>query len=129
MRIFDNLLSRSKPKIEEKALPWMPLNALTQLDAIDERSKKKLQIIFKYSSRCGISRVVLNQFEAKYPLTEENAELYFLDLINYRTVSNEIAQKYKVRHESPQLLIIKDGSLLVHGSHGGINDIDLENFI
>ena len=95
MGIFNNLLSRSKELKEERVLPWKSLNALHQLEAIHERSKSKVQVIFKYSTRCGISRMVLNQFEKSYNLSEDDLDLYFLDLINYRMVSNEVAQKFQ----------------------------------
>ena len=129
MGIFNNLLSRSKERKETKVLPWIALNALHQLEAIDERSKSKTQVIFKYSTRCGISRMVLNQFEKAHNLSEDDLDLYFLDLINYRMVSNEVAQKFQVIHESPQLLVIKNGAVVAHGSHSGVNAIDLNNFI
>jgi bacillithiol system protein YtxJ len=129
MGIFNNLLSRSKAQKDDRVLPWIALNALHQLEAISERSKSKVQVIFKYSTRCGISRMVLNQFERTYDLSSDDLDLYFLDLINYRMVSNEVVQKFQVIHESPQLLIIKNGAVVAHGSHSGVNAIDLNNFI
>ena len=129
MGIFNNLLSRSKEQRYDRVLPWIALNALHQLEAISERSKSKVQVIFKYSTRCGISRMVLNQFERTYDLSSDDLDLYFLDLINYRMVSNEVVQKFQVIHESPQLLIIKNGAVVAHGSHSGVNAIDLNNFI
>ncbi len=129
MGIFNNLLSRSKEQKDDRVLPWIALNALHQLEAISERSKSKVQVIFKYSTRCGISRMVLNQFERTYDLSSDDLDLYFLDLINYRMVSNEVVQKFQVIHESPQLLIIKNGAVVAHGSHSGVNAIDLNNFI
>ena len=129
MGIFNNLLSRSKEQKYDRVLPWIALNALHQLEAISERSKSKVQVIFKYSTRCGISRMVLNQFERTYDLSSDDLDLYFLDLINYRMVSNEVVQKFQVIHESPQLLIIKNGAVVAHGSHSGVNAIDLNNFI
>jgi bacillithiol system protein YtxJ len=129
MGIFNNLLSRSKAQKDDRVLPWIALNALHQLEAISERSKSKVQVIFKYSTRCGISRMVLNQFERTYDLSSDDLDLYFLDLINYRMVSSEVVQKFQVIHESPQLLIIKNGAVVAHGSHSGVNAIDLNNFI
>ena len=73
--------------------------------------------------------MVFNQFESSYNLTKGDADLYFLDIISYRTVSNEVGYKFQVMHESPQLLVIKNGEVVAHSSHGGINTIDLDNFI
>jgi len=125
--MFKKLFGSSEPK-EEKVLPWIALNSIEQLNEIEERSKGKTQFIFKHSTRCGISRMVMNQFVAAYDL-DANADLYYLDLLNYRDVSNEVGYKFQVMHESPQLLVIKNGVVVAHASHGAINDIDLVEFI
>jgi bacillithiol system protein YtxJ len=127
-KIFGTSTS-SVTKKEKKVLPWITLNSLEQLDVIESASKTKTQIIFKYSSRCGVSRMVLNQFVDNYELTEQDLDLYFLDLISYRSVSNEVGYKFQVMHESPQLLVIKNGVVIAHDSHGGVNAIDLNSFI
>ena len=72
---------------------------------------------------------VLNQFENAYELSEEDLDLYFLDLISNRDVSNEVGYKFQVIHESPQLLVIKDGVVVAHASHGGINAINLNDYL
>jgi bacillithiol system protein YtxJ len=125
--MFKKLFGSSEPK-EEKILPWIALNSVEQLNEIEERSKGKTQLIFKHSTRCGISRMVMSQFVAAYDL-DLNADLYYLDLLSYREVSNEVGYKFQVLHESPQLLVIKNGVVVAHASHGGINDMDLAKFI
>lgn len=124
-KIFDTKSSQNK---EEKILPWIPLTSTDELDHIVERSITKTQLIFKHSTRCGISRMVMNQFVATYNL-DLNADLYYLDLLSYREVSNEVGYKFQVLHESPQLLVIKNGVVVAHASHGAINDIDMVKFI
>lgn len=116
-----------EPKLE-KTLPWVPLNAIDQLVDIEENSKQKTQVIFKHSTRCGISRMVMNQFVSAYDL-EAKLDLYYLDLLGYREVSNETGYKFQVLHESPQLLVIKNGVVVAHASHGAINEIDLLKFV
>ena len=128
MRLFKNIFKASEPK-EVKILPWIPLNDLQQLDHIQDNSKSKIQVIFKHSTRCGVSRMVLNQFVDAYNFSEVDLDLYFLDLINYRNLSNEIGYRFQILHESPQLLVIKYGVVVAHGSHGGVNQIDLSSFI
>lgn len=110
-------------------LAWTNLNTVEQLDTIAETSKTKTQIIFKHSTRCGVSRMVISQFKKDYGLSEKEADLYYLDLLNYRTVSSAISEKFKVRHESPQLLVIKDGAVVAHESHSGINSLSLGGFV
>ncbi|WP_452231347.1 bacillithiol system redox-active protein YtxJ, partial [Lacinutrix sp. MEBiC02595] len=122
------LFGSSEPK-EEKVLPWIPLNAMPQLQFIEEKSKVKTQVIFKHSTRCGISRMVMNQFVTMYSLTEKDLDLYYLDLLNYRDISNEIGVQFMVMHESPQILVIRNGNVVRHASHGSINDVNLQDYI
>tara|TARA_R110002050_G_scaffold261556_1_gene401706 strand:- start:239677 stop:240066 length:390 start_codon:yes stop_codon:yes gene_type:complete len=129
MGLMNKIFGGTTEKKEEKLLPWIPLNTVSQLDDIEAKSSTKTQIIFKHSTRCGISRMVMNQFVDAYSLTEKDLNLYYLDLLEYRDVSNEIVHKFQVMHESPQLLIIKNGVVVKHDSHGSINEIDLTRFV
>ena len=128
MGLFDRLFnSNSRPK-ETKILPWQNLISVSQLDDIEERSTKKPQLIFKHSTRCGISRMVINQFVDAYDL-ETDADLYYLDILNYRDVSDEVGYRFQVMHQSPQLLVVRNGIVVAHASHGAINDLNFERFM
>jgi bacillithiol system protein YtxJ len=130
MGIFGSLFSgNSDSKKEKKILPWIPLRSINQLDEIEKKSKGKTQVIFKHSTTCGISRMVLNMFVDTYNVSESQLDLYFLDLHAHRDVSNETGIKFQVVHQSPQLLIIKNGVTVFHTSHGAISDVSLEKFI
>ncbi len=113
MGILD-FLSRSSEK--RPRLNWTPLESLSQLDELQLQSSEKKVLIFKHSTRCGISRIVLKQFENAFH-DDENAALYYLDLLNYRDISNEIADRFEVVHQSPQLLVIEKGSCTKTASH------------
>ncbi|MCL8007429.1 bacillithiol system redox-active protein YtxJ [Gelidibacter japonicus] len=114
---------------QENETPWINLNSMEQLDGIVEKSKTKPQFIFKHSTRCGISRMVINRFKNDYQISGNEADLYYLDLLDYRAISNAIADRFQVMHQSPQLVIIKNGVAVAHESHSGINNIDMEKFI
>lgn len=129
MGLFNKLFGSSPEEKEISVLPWIPLTELGQLQDIESKSVTKTQIIFKHSTRCGISRMVIKQFETDYNVTENDLDLYYLDLLNYREISNNIANTLQVMHESPQLLVIKKGVVVAHDSHGGINSLDLSTFI
>ena len=129
MGLLNKLFGNSGEVKEEKVLPWIILNDLQQLNHIENRSATKTQVIFKHSTRCGISRMVMNQFTDAYQFTEKDLDLYYLDLLSYREISNEIAAKFQVMHESPQVLVIKNGVAVAQGSHGSISDIDLRKFV
>lgn len=126
------LFSRSKDKKvkeEKKVFPWIPLVEMSQLDEIKEKSKTKPQVIFKHSTRCGISSMVIRKFEATYALNEDNADVYYLDLLNFRPISLAIAEKFEVVHQSPQMLALKNEVVVGHASHHDINGAELVKLI
>lgn len=114
---------------EEKKLPWLVLESVSQLEEIEKRSQAKTQVIFKHSTTCGISRMVMNMFVNSYDLTPEQLDLYYLDLHAHREVSNETGYAFQVMHQSPQLLVIRNGVAVAHASHGAIADLDLNTYV
>jgi monothiol bacilliredoxin len=98
---------------------WISLESAEQLSGI--KQKEGYSIIFKHSSRCSISLMAKRRLELDGDHLPENLPVYFLDLIKYRDVSNLVAQDFQVHHQSPQLLLIKDGECILDQSHGGIS--------
>lgn len=101
------------------AVEWNNLTEPSQLDEIDSLSQTKPVLIFKHSTRCSISAMVLKRFERQFE--EGDFVPYFLDLMAHRIVSNTVAEKYSVTHESPQVLLIKNGKAIHDASHNGID--------
>ncbi|MDH5366636.1 MAG: bacillithiol system redox-active protein YtxJ [Cyclobacteriaceae bacterium] len=100
---------------------WEHLENEDQLQHVLEKSSEKTQLIFKYSSTCSLSSMMFNRFENDWqPLTTENINPVFLDILSYRNISNKIENILKVRHESPQILVIQDGKCVYDSSHMGI---------
>ena len=128
---FLNKLFSSNQTTEkiEKYIPWNKLSSLDQLDLIIEESLNKPIAIFKYSTRCGTSRMVLRQFEKNYSIDDDKIKLYFLDLIAFRNVSNEVTIRFQVLHHSPQLIVIKNGLTVHHSSHYSIDAEILERLV
>lgn len=102
---------------------WIPLTTEAQFDQILEKSAEKPQVIFKHSTRCGTSSMVLSRLERS--TAPDSIDFYFLDLIAYRNLSNKISEKLNVYHESPQILLIKNGECIYDESHMGISMDDL----
>ncbi|NND89079.1 MAG: bacillithiol system redox-active protein YtxJ, partial [Flavobacteriaceae bacterium] len=98
-----------KKESEAAKIEWHSLTTVDQLDTIVEESKSLPVAIFKHSTRCGISRMVLRSFEKQFDLDDSQMKMYFLDLIANREVSNEVAAKFDVIHQSPQLIVIQNG--------------------
>jgi bacillithiol system protein YtxJ len=99
---------------------WIPLTLMGQLDEIIALSSEKPAVIFKHSTRCSVSRMALKQFENEYNLGD-TVDAYFLDLLEHRDISNEIAARFNVYHQSPQLLLIQDGKSVYDVSHSDID--------
>lgn len=131
MGFFDKIFNSEKdtPRAEIKSVPWIQLTEMETLGEIAETSKKQTVAILKHSTSCGISRMVLRQFEQSYDLKDGQIKLYFLDLLAYRDISNKIASRFNVPHQSPQLLIIKDGKVVFDASHSGIEAGKIKEFI
>ena len=102
-------------------IKWKALNSIEQLDAIILDSNNKSSIIFKHSTRCSISTMALNRLEKLESDFYEKANFYYLDLIAYREVSNAIADKLSVHHESPQVVWVEKGECTYDASHMEIN--------
>ncbi|MEO6719313.1 MAG: bacillithiol system redox-active protein YtxJ [Ferruginibacter sp.] len=108
-------------------MDWIELTKESQLSEIKERSKDKLQVIFKHSSRCSISSMAKSRLERNTP--PPNIDFHFLDLIRYRDVSNKIVEEFKVYHESPQILMIRNGECVYDESHSGISMAEIEEMV
>ena len=104
-------------------MDWISLTSSAQLADIIEKSKHQPQLIFKHSTRCSISSMAKNRLERTTP--PENIDFYYLDLISYRELSTKIAEDFDVFHESPQVILIKNGECSYDVSHSGINMDDI----
>jgi bacillithiol system protein YtxJ len=98
---------------------WISLESEDQLNSIKQHQGYSL--IFKHSTRCSISMMAKKRFELDWEDLPEDMPLYFLDLITYRDLSKQVAEIFQVHHESPQLLLIKDGECVLDQSHGQIS--------
>ncbi|TDH28869.1 bacillithiol system redox-active protein YtxJ [Segetibacter sp. 3557_3] len=97
---------------------WIDLTSADQLEKIKADSKTKPQVIFKHSTRCSISSMAKSRLDRSPEL--KDADFYHLDLIAYRSISKKVAEDFNVYHESPQVLVIRDGVCVYDESHYGI---------
>ena len=124
-KIFgSNEISRTPKKI----IPWNRLISVNQLIEIEKESFHQPIAIFKHTTRCGTSSMALRQFESQFETDNTSVKLYFLDLLSFKDISNEIAIRFQVFHESPQLIVLKDGNTIHHSSHHQIDAGLLEQF-
>ena len=106
---------------------WLAIESLTDLNKAVENSnmeKNKAILIFKHSTRCAISSTVKYRLESFWK-NDDNFPTYYLDLIKFRELSDQIANNFSVYHESPQVLVIKDGKCVYNSSHLSISVKDI----
>lgn len=116
MKIFENLFSSNN-----KNDFWKHLKSIEDVEEALDHSETKKIVIFKHSTRCIISKTVLKNFENEVQHSERDVTFYYLDLLMYRGVSNYIAEKLVVTHQSPQLIIIENRKVINHASHDNIS--------
>lgn len=100
-------------------MDWNHLSSIEQLETIANKSFNTPQVLFKHSTRCSISSMALNRLESSIPPSD--VDFYLLDLLQHRNISAAIAEKFKVHHESPQVLVIINGECTYDESHMGIS--------
>ena len=120
---------RTSKEVEETYLSWTPLISVEEINTIIEISKNQSILIFKHSTRCGISRMVIKQFESLFNEENKQLKVYYLDLLNYREVSSKLSEVFQVIHQSPQLLVIKNGISVYNESHYEITKVNLSKYV
>lgn len=128
MSFFEKMFGSQPEEDGVPSLDWNLLEDIKQLDEIVEESYHTPVLIFKHSTRCSISRMALRQFENDFDL-ELLVKPYFLDLLEHRDISNAIAARFGVLHQSPQIVLIKDGKSIFDASHEHINAHDLKRLV
>ena len=107
---------------------WIALKSPDQLDALRAESRNQPVIIFKHSTRCSISQTALNRLERNWKEEEmTSVKSYYLDLLSYRDISNQIADLFDVEHQSPQIIVLKDGEAVFNRSHFDIEFSSIKN--
>ncbi len=105
-------------------MDWLELRSEEDFrKAIEDSLSDKLKgiLFFKHSTRCGISSTALRNLEKSWSIPPDKCEVYMLDLLKHRNVSNLMAAELNVRHESPQVILIKGGNVVHHASHYSID--------
>jgi bacillithiol system protein YtxJ len=129
MGLFNRILG-SKQKVEKETfVNWIPFNSLDQIKMIKELSKSETIFIFKHSTRCGISSMVIKRFESLFEISMKNVKVFYLDLLSFRTISDEVGLSFKVEHQSPQLLIIRNEVAVKDASHHDITSININKYL
>lgn len=129
MGLFNSIFSNSNNQSLQEAINWINLTNLDEITDIKTLSISESIFIFKHSTRCGISRMVKKQFEKLLLPNKNNIKVYYLDLLKYRNVSDAVSEVFQVRHQSPQLLIIRNEVAVKQASHYDITTISINKYL
>lgn len=113
--------SSKKNSESNSKVNWQNLTELTELDDIIEASKSTPVLILKHSTRCSISIMAKRELDTNWDIETSDLNTYYLDLLKYRPISNQIAEVFDIQHQSPQVLLIKDGVCVYSATHSDIN--------
>ncbi|ROI05917.1 bacillithiol system redox-active protein YtxJ [Chryseobacterium sp. G0240] len=125
MSFFDKIFGGKNEAPDQKSF-WKKIESEEDLAKAIEQSYHHKIAIFKHSTSCFISRTVLKNFEREVESSDQNVEVYYLDLLAYRPISNKISADLDIRHESPQLIVIENGKPVNSASH---QDISLSQIV
>jgi bacillithiol system protein YtxJ len=120
MSFFDKIFGGKEDAPERDSI-WKNIESEEDLKNAIERSFQNKIAIFKHSTSCFISKTVLRNLEKEIKSLDQKPDLYFLDLLAYRPISNKIAEDFGIRHESPQLIVIENGKAIGNASHQHIS--------
>lgn len=124
MKILDLFKSKQTDPLESTT--WNTISEPEETQTLVEKSKKHPQLIYKHSNQCSVSFIAKKGLDSNIEKLSQFADLYIIDVIRQRDISNAIATLLKVRHESPQALLLKDGNVVWKGSHW---DVDAEEIL
>lgn len=113
--------SRNTEEKKQSGLPWERLTSVDQLKKVIESSTEKPVLLFKHSTRCSISSMALSGFQRSWEGTPEEIDIYYLDLLSYRDVSNATALETGVIHQSPQVIVLKNKEVVYTATHSSID--------
>ena len=129
MKLLKKIFKKNDPEAQEAFINWLHLINIDQIKQIRSLSKSETVFIFKHSTRCGISKMVIKRFENMFNESMSNVKVYYLDLLSYRDVSDKVGVTFNVIHQSPQLLIIKNEVSVFNTSHQDITSIKLQDHL
>jgi bacillithiol system protein YtxJ len=118
--------SKSSSKV---VLPWIELTNLDQLNAALRTSANRPILFFKHSTRCGVSSMALSTFEKTWKLDTVPCDLYLLDLLSFREISNKVEELAGVTHQSPQAIVMVQQGVVYQASHSSIDAEEIQRIL
>lgn len=119
MGFLDKIIAKDKSNTNEQ---WIHLTEMDQLDQLIQESADLPVVIFKHSTTCGISSAAQHRLVSQWDdIAETDMKFYYLDLLTYRPISNAVAERLGIVHQSPQVIVIRDGAAVYDTSHHSVS--------
>ncbi len=118
MSFMDRLM---RGREEELPHGWKKLEDADHFEQLIEDSYDKPVIIFKHSVSCGVSAMAKYGLESEWEFEHTDLDFYYLDLLSFRSVSNLVAERLNVIHQSPQIILLNKGEVIYNTSHHKIS--------
>jgi len=125
MKLFNLFKKKRTGKIESST--WNTLSEFKDVQCIVDKSNERPQLIYKHSNQCSVSFVAKDELEKNAEQISQIADLNIVYVVQQRDISNAIAMGLKIRHESPQAILVKDGEVIWKGSHWDVNAEEILN--
>ena len=114
---------------KREPLPWVEITSTNQLNDLLHNIGEKPVLLFKHSTRCSISSMALNGFERNWTSGKELCDIYFIDLLKHRDVSDLVAELTGIHHQSPQAIVIKGKEIVYDATHSAIDARSIESVL
>ncbi len=108
-------------------LKWVAIEREEQVEAIAALSHSRPCVVYKHSTRCSLSSLAKYRLEKEWNLAEDAVATFYIDIIAHRHLSRYLSERFEVYHESPQVLLIRDGECTYDASHLDISVADLRS--
>lgn len=112
---------KNTDNVSRGKIDWILLTEMSQLNEIKEESKTIPVLILKHSTRCSVSLMAKNALDQNWDIEPDKIKAYYLDLLKFRPISNQIIEEFNVQHQSPQILLIKNGVCDYTATHSAID--------
>ena len=104
------------------------MHELKNVDDLKKPFAAPLAILFKHSTQCSISEAAYKEME-KFASVHKHAPLHLIQVLEHPAVSDEVAKRTKIEHESPQIIVLESGVPVWHASHYNVTAADLEGVV
>lgn len=100
------------------------MTVLSSIEQFEEIMNAATAVLYKHSTRCHISGFAMREME-NFVLHHPDIPVYFVKVLEQRTLTQYITERTNIKHESPQVIVIRHGKPVWNGSHEDVTEAAL----